>query len=261
MRKPKGTYLEFGFYLPDCLDADALIYLIQACLRQGATFTGHLTIYRGPGARSKPFASTTDFEFLEELVVNIPDLFRLLYSPDIKVIQVYLKNVIRTRPRVAEIITYHDISKRASLVDHHPLAVWAEGSAFDGTLPTINRARTLKVGLRAYKSFVSLVQSLSPAYASITSEIGLDCPSDLLQDPRSYAFSDFYISESYIGSSALEKICKLYADSYIQRLANGIYISTYEFLNPDHLSIDSAKIAWLSIEVAKLIGERAKHRS
>jgi len=60
----------------------------------------------------------------------------------------------------------------------------------------------------------------------------LRTPYELRRKPNSGTFSNFYVSGSYIGSAALAATTALYAGAYIEPVADGVYVSCWEFLNP-----------------------------
>jgi len=162
------------------------------------------------------------------------DLEQCLTNPHASLDQVNMEGATNTTRGVAEIITYTNISEGAARFDHRPIAIWTEGQWTEAwqyeTKAGLQHART--IGRRAKDRFCALVEGTRPSYAALTVEDELRTPYELRRKPDSGIFRDFYISGSYIGPAALAEITALYAGAYIEPVADGVYVSCWEFLNP-----------------------------
>lgn len=210
MRFPSGgPFLEFNFYWAAMAEEEAFVRLVAALLALGAVFR------------------RSDIDTME-------DLEQCLTNPHASLDQVNMEGATNTTRGVAEIITYTNISEGAARFDHRPIAIWTEGQWTEAwqyeTKAGLQHART--IGRRAKDRFCALVEGTRPSYAALTVEDELRTPYELRRKPDSGIFRDFYISGSYIGPAALAEITALYAGAYIEPVADGVYVSCWEFLNP-----------------------------
>jgi hypothetical protein len=253
MRRPQGPFLEISFYFAELSEADALTRLVASLIERGASFTGEGYAHLGPGLRDEPFESPTDLIQESVTIKDMAALERHLADPDVRVVEVLLENATGTAPGVAEIVTLLRISPEAAIVDKHPLVIWTDGDVFSHLLSPQERAQAQAVGEQVYRLFRALVERLEPSYAAITSEIPLECPTDLRSDPRSGAFREFFVKRVFLGARNTDRLRELFADAYIEEIAGGLYVSCYEFSNPEGNSLDSEAALFKSYEVAKLI--------
>lgn len=249
LRKPLPPFLEIGVYHHEWAEADALARLVSTSVELGAKYAGEGRAHIGTGINGQPFADT-HAELLETVTITGMDEFTsYLTAPDVRLVQVYMDNVANISDSATEIITYLSISPEAMRLDHHPLAIWAGGEALSGK----GSKRGAVVGDRVCSRFLQFVELLQPDYASITVEYGLECPTDLRHDPRSYAFTDFFISSDYVGSNNLATIRDIFRGAYIQPLANGLYVSCTKNFNPHAIELERTDATGRSGTLAKLI--------
>lgn len=253
MKRLEPPLLGLSFYFANVSEADAFSLLVMALLHLGAKFTGQASVHRGAGVRNRPFASITDEPIPEQVTLDASAMAKVLTDPDIRVIEVYMDGAIGIARDAAEIVTYVSISPEATRTDRHPLAILTEGWLFEGTFPKKYPKQARKAGRQAYKRFCSLIDSENPAYAAITREISLECPTDLRRDPRSYAFLDFFVSRKFLGASNLTKVKNIFQGAYIEEVGDGLYISCTKEFNPEGISLDPEDAAWHSLQVAKLV--------
>jgi hypothetical protein len=252
MKTPNPPFLELGFYfsLPE---PDAFERFIGALLNQSAQFAGTGQAHHGPNIGKEPFGSIHDQDLHLVTIANVADLKQHLTDPDSRLVEVLMQGASGTTSDMAEAVGYVSISPGAAIADRHPLAISTEGTLFSGPP---DRERVNAVGNQAYRRFRLLIEALNPCYASITIEYALECPSDLRRDPRSLAFRDFYVSESYVGTANLKVVEGLFTGAFVERIGEGMYVSCDEAFNPRGMKKDSEEAAWQSIEVAKLIALR-----
>ncbi len=261
MRKLTAPYMELQFYFDKKSEQTALRDLIMTLLGLGAAFTGDGYVHRGKEIQSKPFAYITDL-VRERVDIRSTDEFEYwLVNPDARLISVLMSNASGTTTDIAEVVSFISISEAASQVDRHPLSIWTDGDLFVGSEEKYEQdaRKRMKVGLKAYKRFLEIVARLDPAYAAVTVEYSMECPTDLRRDPRSLAFN-FYVSRAYVGESGFARIQNLYADAYTELVGGGLYLSTYESLNPDRRSLPREQAEELEREVVKILLEMGKVR-
>ena len=103
----------------------------------------------------------------------------------------------------------------------------------------------------AVELFLRLCTRLSPLYASLTVDYDLETPEQLEQDPRSYAFSDFYVDSDFL-TGYKQELLSLVEGSFVEPVHNGIYISGTRYFNPDRKSLMPSS-ATASSQVARLL--------
>jgi hypothetical protein len=132
-------------------------------------------------------------------------------------------------------LTYNWISEKASQIDTHPIVLLTSGQNLN-KLVSGSKSKSDSMARNAYKCFIALVNETLPTYAAITVEYGLECLTDLRDDPISLAFRDFYIDNNHLSKKNLNRLLKLYSGAYIETLENGVYISSSGF-NPKFRSV------------------------
>lgn len=257
MKQPDAPFVELNFYFASRTERDALLQVLTAVVDRGATFTGEGRAHKGAAINGQPFGSITSELLQPVAITSLADVQHRLDDPATRLVQVYLANVTGTVSDTIEIVTFASISSEAAKRDRHPVSILTEGEVFTGTLRNAHTKRAQRVGLRLYQQFRALVEQLDPSYAAITFEYGMECPTDLQADPRSYAFRDFYISRSYMRSSDVDRIQAMFSGAYIESLTNGVYISCTNRLNPQQGAIEAGQATQLSSDVARIIATYA----
>jgi hypothetical protein len=253
----EGPFIELGFYFSSKRDLELFHQFVLLLLEKGAKLSGIGYIHRGKGIRDIPFASIHDHDLEEVSIFDKADLDRYYHDRDIRLVEVDLHQALGLQMDAFEIATLVGNSQEASVRDSHPIVLWADGSTFSIPDRAVNGAREERTrqGKIIYEYFRSIVDDLRPSYAAITSEEALECPTDLRKDHKSLAFKDFYISVDYIGENNLRLIREEFSQAYIEPMADGIYISTYKYMNPENIGLDSHVSSEKSFLVARLIGE------
>jgi len=254
MRKPKPPFLEFNFFFSDENEENSFLKLLTTLMELGTELVGTARVHQVDNVKYRKFAGISDKPLKTIAFNSLADVEQIVHREDIRLIQLDLLNATTVAKDIIEILTYVSISKKASEIDNHPLAIWTEGiwtewANYNGNLRKNYEEQARISGKKAYKRFLHLVKQLRPAYAAITVEWPLECPTDLRLDPRSLAFTNFFISSDYVGVSNLNSIRDLFTKAYIEPIANGLYISCWEFLNPDQKNDNSEK----GIDIAKII--------
>jgi hypothetical protein len=254
MKKPEPPFLELGFYVEALHDADAFARVVETAISLGAVFTGSILAYRGPGVRHQRFAGLYEDEVAEELTIAVPELDAILYDNDLQIMTLDLAHAIGIVPNRYEFVMYSSISEMAATCDTHPVQLIADGSLFESLPPTPSGdAEAQRMGMLIYKRFLEMVKGVKPAYASITSEISLESPTDLRAKQHSYAFGDCYVQNRFIGHERVSALLAMCRNAYVEELEDGYYVSTNRFFNPAGVQWESNQPYWLTGEIAKLI--------
>ena len=239
MKLPKGgPLLRFAFYSAGVPETVALARVVTASLDLGAVFQAGWGTSIADGG-TEDIASATD------LAHWFGDHTRRVQA-------VALVGATDTTGKFSERVTYDQISAEAVHADHPAIAIETDGHWTEYWVYKDGKRQARTRGRHAKMRFCALVEAIRPAYAAILVETYLPCPADLRRKQPYTHFSDFFISGSYAGLAHLAQIRDLFAGAYIEPLADGLYISSYEFLNPSriHLTWDNGQ---RSARVASLI--------
>jgi len=86
----------------------------------------------------------------------------------------------------------------------------------------------------AVRLFKRLCQQCKVLYGSVTVDYELESPEQLVNDPRSYAFSDFFIDGSYFWD-VVNKVKEGGFNAYVEEMEGGLYVSMTKYFNPAKL--------------------------
>jgi hypothetical protein len=260
MREPDNAILELDFYFPDRSEKQAFEQVIQALIGQGAKFVGTGRAHTGDYAE-EPFGFLTDLPS-EEVQVDSNNFDALMKTSSFRLFKVDMLNAVGSAgPDLKETVAYVGLPKSD---DKHPIGIYTDGEPFSYPREYINVPKAKNAGLKIYERFITLARLTKPAYGAVLVEDYLDNPTTLRasleRNTTDTFFMDFYLNRSFIGEDNLVRICELYQGAYFEELDNGIYISCYEYFNPQNISL-SFEHRQLSlkqmIEAAKLIVDRA----
>jgi hypothetical protein len=233
MKFPTGSpILNFSYYFAYLSAEQALARVVTALLDLGAVLkSGRGTLW--------PLNT-------EEHIASAADLRRWLVDPPGRLEAVVLTGATDTRRNHAEVVTFALISDAVAHTDRPAIEIETDGHWTEYWLYIRGRqqARTLRqqartIGKRAKKRFCTLVEAVQPSYAAILFETYLPCPAELRQRPHSRydGFSSFFVSSSYVGAARLARIQTLFDGAYIEPVGDGLYISAWEFFNPEAVSL------------------------
>ncbi|MCI0640756.1 MAG: hypothetical protein L0Y70_16915 [Gemmataceae bacterium] len=235
---PNGPHLEFGFYHPARNDQTFFAAVVQSILAGNSQYVGYITLAKNA---ARPFESIYSLEELRDIPVPPNELNDFLANEQSLVCRVFFRDALGVHSESLTYLRYESVSDVASRKDNHPLLIVGE----DCETPTAE--------LSLYDKFIYYVSSLEVAYANISSEIGLECPTDLEQDSRSYAFQDFFLSKQFFEQKTIGHVILALDGYFIQELLTGFYFSSSADLNPDHVNIPRQKRPDYSVEVAKAV--------
>ena len=92
-----------------------------------------------------------------------------------------------------------------------------------------------------------------PSYGAITGEYTLETPMELRADPRSLAFSDFYVDAEFVGARNLKAIREIYDGAFVSDRLHGVYVSCSWDLNPEGRDVDYEVASARGGQVARII--------
>jgi hypothetical protein len=81
---------------------------------------------------------------------------------------------------------------------------------------------------------VAVADALPSPYGAILVEYSLEEPHELVSDPRSLAFRDFFLSSEFFSAKAIAEIRRIAGSrAYVEQRPRGVYISMSAEFNPD----------------------------
>lgn len=242
MSQPAAPFLELALYVDRRPEAANLRCLVDARIETGASIGSSALTFAHPSGERPYFAIAADLEPTSIAPTEDMAAFRRLADrTDLAVLRVELRGGADAG-RAPEIATFGLHFAPGVHRDLRPVVLWQEGRAFTG-LSTHHAER--RRGLQAYELFRRLVVRVRPAYAAITVEIGMECPTDLRADPRTRSFGDCFLSGAAIGDTALTRVRALASElgGYAEPVADGYYFSTHSPFNPPPASASSRRAA------------------
>lgn len=257
MRFPNLPQLEFGLYFADYTGDESMRRVFRYLLATGGEATGAVNTHADT-PRIARFASIYDYPLTECTVDSIREIEELMESTNARVVQVEFRNAIRLIRKSPEILTQSCISQESIANDHHPVAIWLDGSVFFRP-PGKTTKSEKKFGKKVYSRFRKLVLGTNPSYAAMTIESGLKCPTDLRNDKKSIAFLDFYVSADFIGRDGIAMIRDASVGAFHEPLPGGLMTCcSRTFASQSSISSESAYL--LSASVGRCIASIAKRK-
>ena len=129
-----------------------------------------------------------------------------------------------------------DIGTAAMFADYPAMEIVNEAFLFDA--PGYERLAE-QVGIRLYKLFIDICTRTNPVYAGIVIEDDIPVLRKLLET-RCGAFFDFFVNLDMINVDA-KQLLAVYEGAYFEFLPNGLYISTFGYFNPKHITVPHTK--------------------
>lgn len=257
MKIPYAPHVELGFYFSELTGDESLQVLFQFLIAQGAAFTGLLSVHANQGS-SRSFASIYDHPLTDRTVESTDAVHHLLASEGDRVIQIGLQNAVGVVDGTPEVLTQLSIAESSAATDHHPVAIWADGTAF--SFPDIETpTKAKRAGQKVYTAFRKLILGVAPSYAAITVDYGLECPADLTHDSRTYAFTDFYISEDFVGQTGLSTINRKAQGAFQEPLPTGVITCCSQIFSAESIVQRESAYA-LSESVGRMISSIGKYQ-
>jgi hypothetical protein len=254
MRNPDPPFLELGFYFRGLSGRDAFYNLVRTLTTKFKAVPKEATV-TSTGTTSYP---SPDAKIIETNVkIDRPERLWQLFSDQSTFVQkVALENGTRIVPDAKEFAVVLPVRRQNPENDKNSVAIWIEGESlshadsFGGST-----TKSSKVGSRALAVFKDLVTQLQPTYGAITVDYGLETPYDLRDDPRTYAFRDFYLDRTSFGDDSLRAIRDRFPNAVHQDFANGQITTTTRVFSrtPWESDIPSSEAYSLSVFVGRMV--------
>lgn len=241
-QQPTGEFVELDFYFGKRGRADSFRNVVEYCCTNGGTFAQEVMVSEGPGIRNRRYT----YYYCDPvcaLGLHERELWDLLCNPNVDTVKVAIWSAIGVTTRVPEIITYSGVSEEASKDDNAAVAIISEAY---GKEPEI-------MGRLCYEKFVGICNTLEPEYAAILNEDSLPCRQDLQSGMGNRCFLNFFVSEHAHSPRLISEIEQLFRDAYVEKMRNGIYISTWPDYNPKGCGVDMKNAVARSKTVAELL--------
>jgi len=222
-RWPGGPHLEISVYRPRLSDQESILESLRALLSLGA-------VLKGIGTTPAP---GDDNVSPRNLTIHRPsEIDAIVADPAQQIREFYTDGYFES----ASIVSLSPISDQASPTDRRLVDVDFEATDFElGT--DDDKAR---IGEQAYRLLLELARSPEVAYGAIVGEgHWLSTPS-VLADATSAWFGNFLLT-NWIDAADRERILDAFQGAYVEELESGIYISTYEWLNPGRVRLLDGK--------------------
>lgn len=118
-----------------------------------------------------------------------------------------------------------------------------------------NRKRLNRLGYQTYRRFLEVADRIPCWYGAILVEYPLESPNELLLDPKTLAFTDFFVSRARLGSEGVERVVQEAGqDAYVELTHSGVYISLASEFNPQHRGVDPVDAQCRSIRIGAIVG-------
>lgn len=253
MKLHLGPFLEMHFYFADSSDHESLRRVLLALEEGGARYTGSALAHKGQPV----FGAVNEHPRIPVSLSSLKEFDRYSYQNQFQIVQIGMHNASTLDSQSEEIISYAPISIEAAQNDQHPISIWADGSDFQNQ--ALGAVYHQRLGHRFYSRFRWLCCALQPAYASISFNGSLPCPSDLQRSPNSWLFHDFFVNDSYLGIDSYSLFQEISPALYTEKIEYSSYISTSRFFNPFASCVDHSVVRRVSQRLVEAILE-AKQR-
>lgn len=226
MKLHLGPFLEMHFYFADSSDHESLRRVLLALEEGGARYSGSALAHKGQPV----FGAVNDHPRIPVALSSLKEFDRYSYQNQFQIVQIGMHNASTLDKQSEEIISFGPISSEATQSDQHPISIWADGSDFQNQ--ALGAVYHQRLGHRFYSRFRWLCCTLQPAYASISFNGSLPCPSDLQRSPNSWLFHDFFVNDSYLGIDSYSLFQAISPALYTEKIDDSTYISTSRLFNP-----------------------------
>lgn len=224
MRNPDPPFLELGFHFDRVSGRDAFQKL-------------SITVIEGLGAIPKEVTfrncdkrvllRANEATCSTQRVSSLEDVRRLFEDEKRLAVKLAVEKGTRIVPDAREFFTILPVNSSDPGDCGNSVAIWIEGANF--SVPSVQDgipSKTRSVGLKTRSVFVDLVRRLNPTYAAITFDYGLESPCDLRDDPRTYAFRDFYLQSEQFGVKAFQEMKSRFPNADYEDLGCGVIVTT-----------------------------------
>jgi hypothetical protein len=175
-------------------------------------------------------------------------------------------------PDAAVAVTPNKVSLAGAIgVSAHPeeielargslIVLRGEGEPFCGP-ERADRRRLARLGKQVYERFVQVADLIPCVYGAILVEYSLEEPDELLADPRSLAFRDFFLKRAALSPDTVDAaIYEAGDDAFVMPTASGVYVSMSPELNPDGKGVASVEAQERSARIGSIVARAISSRS
>lgn len=229
MRNPEPPFLELGFFLSRLNGNQALEKLVRHLVYKRRSMPRAIIASRNslPGPAANAEEATLG---AQRRIDRVSDLWKALGDPAQQIHKVMLEGATRIVSDCREIAAVLSTGSKGVETSGSCVAIWTEGESLSHPADSFGNSSTGSMGRKAIAAFRDLVLALSPAYGAITVDYGLESPEDLMNDPRTYAFTDFYLDREFIGHANLQQIRNRFPNACHEQFGRGQLTISSSFL-------------------------------
>jgi hypothetical protein len=248
-----APFLELGFYFSDLSGDESIAHVYRRLVENGTMFSGTVVAPRARGIRQMAFPGLMNTsELAETALARAEDVLSLFADENVRVTRIMMHELPGFPHGTPFVLTQSAIPEACLQRDHNPVALWLDGSVLShapGKVP----AKARRLGRQALEGFRQLIEYLRPAYAAITVDYGMECPCALRRDPRTLAFCDFYLSDAFLGRTALDDVRRGAPGAYHEDLGHGQLSCSSEYVAPEGVDVSMCDRDELSVATGRLI--------
>jgi len=239
MRTPDSPYLELGFYFESLAQREVLLRVIDTLtLWGGVSCHSATSSIPGPKENETDAKEQRQCKEREYAISDLNEVRALMTNDDQVLRKLTISGLMNIIPDTYEFVVSGDRVGRPS--QHGTvIGIWGDGSWLS-TGSTEVDAFQKKCGPRVLEVFRTLIGEMSPTYAAITVDYGLETPDELRRDPRSYAFRNFYLSARLLSQSVIRRFGNEYQKFHQETCGEGRLFLSAGFLLPDDPPVPSA---------------------
>lgn len=226
-REPRPPFVEPAFYFADLDSTAAFFRVVDHLLDRGAALAGRALL-----------GDAGDADHLADLIHGQADQVPVASRAELAAAGKDTGRAIAgvTLSGVGPGSSGRDVEVRVLPIpdtavgrDHHPIAIWADGHAFDPAATPAARTRTAREVLDL---FSTAIIALAPAYGAIPVEWGLPSPSKVAARPDGVGLADCYVSADYVGERRHSRLVDLATAEHRVPLATGTLFLTSGLFAP-----------------------------
>jgi hypothetical protein len=136
--------------------------------------------------------------------------------------------------------------------DKGVLILRTEGDLFCG--PTEDREQLWRLAAKVRARFIDVARQIDPVYGSILVESPLPTPSELVRDPTSLAFVDFYVSFAFAGRELAARIVReAGSDAHYSEHERGFYVAMTSVFGSQQGGVPATESQYRSLRISRLL--------
>lgn len=253
MRNPDPPFLELGFHFDRVSGREAFHKLTRTVIEKLGAIPKEVTFRN---CEERVLLRSNESTSSTQRVSSHEDVWKLFEDEKRLAVKLAVEKGTKIVPDAIEFVTILPVNSSDPGECGNSVAIWIEGAVFsvssaqDG-IPS----KTRSVGLKARSVFVDLVRRLNPTYAAITVDYGLESPCDLRDDPRTYAFRDFYLQSEHFGGKTFQEMKSRFPKADYEDLGCGVIVTTTKpfVRDVDRFEFSSSEAHELSAYVGRIV--------